>query len=36
MKYRIKPLGMTKTQGFRQDGLISFYIRRDFVITSAV
>ena len=38
MKYHIKPLGMTKTQGFFQDsyGMTCFYNRGDCVSTSAV
>ena len=38
MKYYVKPLGMTKTQGFRQNlyGVICFYTRRDYVSTSVV
>ena len=33
MKYHIKPLGMTKSQGFRQNllGKIYFYNRRNYV-----
>ena len=35
MKYHIKPLGTTKTQGFQQNlcGYCRFYTRQDYVST---